>query len=738
MATNLEEVDEAEPPPSVSSEEPAAASSISFPMSADDGQLDVVGRGQCIGDRFVIDHLAAVGGMSIVYRATDLTTGQFVALKVLNKRDPITDGRFATEAATLAALSHPCIVGYIAHGVTPQNALFLAMEWLSGRDLSTQLARQGLRASAGLTLMRQLCAGLSVAHSLGVLHRDIKPSNLFLVGGRIERVKILDFGIARRHAATTPRTLTGGHRATRQLTSAGTLVGTVGYMSPEQARGALDLDARCDVFALGCVLYECLTGQPAFSGAHDLAVLAKVLRDEPLPVSSLRPDLGYEFDALMAVLLAKDRSQRPTTAEAALAAIEEAYTNTVVDDDAAAPVTRLRASYGEQRILSVIVGRPRSESNSTATPVARVTTSWIDALSREFDAEVLPIRGGALLVVLTAGVHSTATDQAARAARCVLQLAHQRSDLSLGLATGAVDTTSHVPVGVAIDRAVALLASDSTGVHIDALTASLLGSRFDIQQTSLGLTLGAERDESDGAHVLMGKSTPFVGRAKELAILNAGLYESFQDGSSRGLLVTGPAGAGKSRLGREFVERARLDETTQVLFARADQTTAGSPLSLVQCLLRNAAALRLGEPADAQRASLDSYLRGALRQPADPQLCDFLGEILGIAESVPSRPLHRAARGDPEVMREQKRRAFERWMGLVVERGPLLLFLEDVHWSDLPSLSFVMASMRSLADRSLFVLATARPELYTQFPKLREQWEFEEVVLHGLTKKASE
>ncbi|MET0286852.1 MAG: protein kinase [Polyangiales bacterium] len=665
--------------------------------------------GECIQGRFVIEDRAAAGGMGIIYRGRDLQTQRQVAIKVLLQTDATTTRRHANEAEILAALSHPAIVGYIAHGTLPQDACYLVMEWLPGRDVAQRLADTGLRVSEVHNLMRRVCGGLSAAHARGVLHRDLKPSNVFLVDDRVESAKLLDFGVARRDARDT------------HLTKTGTLIGTVGYMAPEQARGAADLDARSDVFSLGSLLYECLTGQPAFSGLHELATLALVLREEPTPVSVLRPELSPDFDTLLARLMAKDRARRPASANEALAQIEHAFAGEY--PDVAASPRRERTSYAEQRILSIVVA---------AGGVAGVDAHALESLQREFEADVIDLASDVLLLVLTARGDSTASDQAARAARCALRLAELHPGLTLSLATGSIDTSADVPAGATLDRATALLVGEPAGViKVDALSAGLLGARFELRETALGAYLEREYDDGAGVDVLMGRSTPFVGRAKELAILSAGLRECVDESTARGALVTGAPGAGKSRLGREFVERVRGE--SRVLFARADLASAGSPLSLIQSLLRNAANLRVGAPRSEQRDGLLAYLRAL----GEDSLRDGLLELLELSDESPENALHRVARGDTEATREQKRRSFERWLHALCAGGPLLLFLEDLHWGDLPSITFVQDAMRALARCPLFVLATARPELHAQFPLLRERAALEELALQGLTRKAS-
>src|SRR5262249_45933043 len=149
---------------------------------------------------------------------------------------------------------------------------YLVMEWLEGEDLRKRTARERLDMRDTLMLGSRVARALGALHERGIVHRDIKPGNLFLVEGEPKRTKIIDFGVAR------------WSQAPRSLTHRGALVGTPGFMAPEQARGELNVDGRADLFALGCVLYLCLTGQRAFPGERAVAVLAKVVLCEVAPV----------------------------------------------------------------------------------------------------------------------------------------------------------------------------------------------------------------------------------------------------------------------------------------------------------------------------------------------------------------------------------------------------------------------------------------------------------------------
>jgi serine/threonine protein kinase len=196
----------------------------------------VTGPGAVLSERFEVERRAGAGGMATVFRAHDRLTGEPVAIKVLLGRDDDSE-RFGREVRLLAELRHPAIVRYIAHGPTPTGDVYLAMEWLDGETLEQRIygsggtGRAGLGVGEALTLLRRIAEALAYAHARGVVHRDIKPSNLYLPDGDLERVKLLDFGVAR------------VTQASRGMTRTGMMLGTPGYMAPEQ-RAAVTRSTR--------------------------------------------------------------------------------------------------------------------------------------------------------------------------------------------------------------------------------------------------------------------------------------------------------------------------------------------------------------------------------------------------------------------------------------------------------------------------------------------------------------
>jgi eukaryotic-like serine/threonine-protein kinase len=690
-------------------------------------------EGELVAKRFRIERLAALGGMGAVYQAWDEPGKQPAAVKVVAR--PRGEGveRFARESSLLAELSHPAIVRYLAHGLTDASAPFLAMEWLDGHDLAAHLRTQPLTLDESFALVRRICEGLQLAHRHGVIHRDVKPSNIFLPRASPRDAKLIDFGIAHQQSEA-PR-----------LTEAGAQLGTVGYMAPEQAMGESDIDARADVFAVGCVLHEVLTGRPAFTASHKLAVMGKVLREEPPRVSELNAGLGGDIDELVARMIAKAPEQRFGSIDELLRALNELRVPTGIPPLPLAISRRERAIGAEQRIVSVILGRGlANEPITMPRPDAERLASAFEDLTRQFDADWSPLRGGGLLLVLGADRLANASDRATKAARCALRMHALRPELTLAVATGSFETTLQGPVGAAIDRAAGLLAEDdpvdAPALLVDELTAGLFGGKFDLQQRADGaLLLIGELEELDAPRLLMGKLTPCVGRDKELALLEATLAECSEDHVARAVLVTSPPGIGKSRLGRELVARARSRGSARVLTARADPLSAGSSLGLMHRLIRSAVGLPTGQDPLRQQQALRSYLQNMVGEEALPWTHEFMCELLGVPlHTTACSLLMRTARADSEVMREQYRRVLECWLDAECAQRPLLLLFEDLHWGDLPSIVYIDDALRTFASRPIMVLALARPEIQDTLPRLWARAGAQVIPLQPLTRRAAE
>ena len=420
--------------------------------------LQELSPGSLVAERFEVERLAGSGGMGAVYRAIDRRTQQPVAVKVLF--DGADKARFHREALLLAELQHPGIVGYVSHGHMDSGSPYLAMQWLAGQDLADRLRSGGLSLQETLVLTRRVAEALSVAHQRGVVHRDIKPSNLFLVDGDPAKVVLLDFGIARRGF--------GGRSAA--MTRTGAIVGTPEYMAPEQARGLSQLSLAADVFSLGCVFHECLTGGPPFVAAHVAAVLAKILFEDAPPLRSVRPELPMALEDLLRRMLHKDPTLRIADGRAVLTellALPELPTLQGPAFERVAVSPSIRAD--EQQLVSVLLVSDAHEVSSLATMAQAddvVQKTRLEALRSLLAPSGLILErlaDGSLLGTLHQLGAGAATDMAGRAARAALVIHERWGEAVIAIATGKGMLAGDVPVGEAVERAAVLRHQRTSG-----------------------------------------------------------------------------------------------------------------------------------------------------------------------------------------------------------------------------------------------------------------------------------
>jgi eukaryotic-like serine/threonine-protein kinase len=687
--------------------------------------------------------------MGKIYRARELPTGEPVALKVLHDAGSLVDQhRFAREARILAELHHPAIVRYIAHGLTPEGAPYLVMEWLEGENLANRMSHGKLAVDVSVALVRRVAEALGAAHARDVVHRDIKPHNLILPHGDVDGVKLVDFGIARRAVETG------------RLTRTDMFVGTPSYAAPEQVRGERQIDARVDVFALGCVLFECLVGHPPFSGENVRSVIFQILFEEPPHVTELRSDVPLSLGNLVARMLAKDPAARPADGRcvaAEIASLDVAVAASRASRDAGST----SFTGGEQRLVSVILARPTQETLDDLAPTLtpeEVSAPFerLRAIASPIGARVECLPDGSVIAAITS--QGAAPDQAAMAAYCALSLRDALRDLPIVLTTGRSVRSARLLVGEAIERAVALLHSASAQassarkggvcpIFLDDVTAGLLEQRFEIGGEPGAHELRRERDAAEGVRTLLGRPTPYLGRERELAALEGLWSECVGDPQSLAVLVKGDAGMGKSRLCYEFLRARRRHAAgalerrgsrAEMRIAHGDPMRAGSPFGIVGQLVRHAAGIFEGEPLEERRQKLRARVASRVAEADAARVSEFLGELVGTPFSDEESVKLKAARSEPMLMSDQMKWAFQDFVAAECKAGPVLLVVEDLHWGDLASLQLIDETLRTLPEAPLMALGMARLEVDEIFPDLWSHSCPHEIKLGKLGRRASE
>jgi eukaryotic-like serine/threonine-protein kinase len=692
------------------------------------GKRVELGAGAVLAERFEIDSLAGQGGMSLVYKARDRETGQPVALKLVLSESQEGDRleRFARECRMLAGLDHPNVVRYVAHGQTAEGQAYLAMEWLDGVELGSTLSEGTMSLDDSLSVLRGAARAVAVVHEKGIVHRDIKPSNLFLRGGSPSDVVLLDFGVARRDDVSAA------------LTSATALLGTPHYMAPEQVSSARDVRATADVFALGCIFYECLAGRPPFEAPQLLGVLARILHDQPPEVTSLRPEVSASWQALLERLLAKSPDARPADATELLReldALPPAQPLSQPPPPLDAPDIERRSA--DQVLVSVLlVSRfaPRTSAAGASDPLGALASTL-----QRFGCPIELLADGSLLATVLP--RPSATDQVRIAAHCALYLRDQLPGAAIAIATGRAPLGPSLQVGDAVDRAALLLSKGADGdatIRLDEVSARLLDALFVTRRRGDDVTLVGERAALDETRPLLGKPTPCVGRESELLQLENLVASVVEEKTPRTAVVVAPPGLGKSRLRHELLRRVGERYPESVRFVGyGDPLSAGSPYVLIGDALRRHAGIRVGDAPERGRALVSELCR-RVPAPCQKRVSEFLGELAGVPFPDDSSPPLRAARDDRRLMSEQITLAFHEFLSAECAASPVLLVLEDLQWGDALTVKLVESAVRELDAGRLFVLCIGRPEVDEIFPRLFEGRRALTIDLRPLGKKASE
>ena len=674
--------------------------------------------GSIIAGRFQLVAQVASGGMGTVHRAFDLTRQRAVAVKLLSDVGSVEAAeRFRREAGLLAELRHPGIVEFVDAGVLEDGGMYMAMQWLEGIDLAQRLVAGPLSCADAVRLVRAIAEALAVAHARGVLHRDIKPQNIFLREGDVDRPVLLDFGIA---------TLAG---MSSGITRTGLTIGTPGFMAPEQARGERSLDARVDVYGLGCLLFQCVTGSPPFVGPTPIAIVAEVLLKEAPRLKTRAPDVPAELDELVASMLTKDAARRPADGRFVAERLRQIEGRFPLPQRAgAAGVT------GEERrmvaVLSAVL--PAAAPAKTAAGTTPMRGTFLPKLAVEHGGALSRVTSGVAFIVFTSD--ESIAEASTRAASAALAIVRADPEVAVGLAVGPSQIGGGLD-GTLVER-LGSLAAGPGAVLCDTTARSMLLAGFVFEQVERGFRLVGGRAADEPV-----RYTPFVGRERELRSLLDALDAVIDDRAARAALLVGAPGLGKSRLVRELlVLLDQRDAPPSVVDARADPLRRDTPLSLLGQLVHGG--LRL-------EASVDELGKTALLAALAP-FCPDVSErrraaaFLSIAADLPVdipelEPELAAARRDPQLLEDQVGRAFATLLeGLLRVRGSLVLIVDDAHAADAVSCRILGKVLRRLAEQPVYVIGCARPEIDDRFQHAMRDVPLERIQLAGLPKRSAD
>ncbi|HET7274466.1 MAG TPA: tetratricopeptide repeat protein, partial [Longimicrobiaceae bacterium] len=669
-----------------------------------------IAAGRTVGRYEILDQLGG-GEMGVVYSARDLRLDRLVALKFLPPRldaDDHARERFLVEAKAAAALDHPNICTIHEIGKTDDGNLYIAMPLYDGETLQHRLAQGPLPLEDAIDIAKQVAQGLARAHDRGIVHRDIKPANLIVTNEGV--VKIVDFGVAK--------------LAGISLTNAGITHGTVAYMSPEQARGD-EVDCRTDVWSLGVVLYEMLTGRRPFRGASDVVILNNIQSVDPGPVAGLFPAIPPALEQVVGRALARQRGDRYQTAGELLQALEEDPSPTAESPP-----------EGERRHVTIVA----STIARYDTMVESLVPDEVGRLVGQVRDEALAVatRHGGILnhfagdeMVLLFGVPATHEDDGIRAARSALEL-HARvrtlGDRKLRLHTG-IDSGSVIvharPRGNGKEDGTYRIAGSAAQIAgrlashagVDEVWTSgecqhLIGPYFRTEaQRPL---IVRDRNEPLTPFRVMAESglqtrfqaaemfglTAYIGREMELATLQRCL-EAALGGEGQFVTVTGDAGMGKSRLLHEFRNTSDARQAA-FLLGRCQSDGGGVPYLPFIEILRTALGLSAPGIGDDVESTVERV------REIGPDLDEFIPLYLHLL-SIPSTdfPVPKHLHGD--TLRLAIQEALAAILTLSASHQPVVVLLEDWHWADEASDMAVKQLAEVVYGSPILLIVTTRP-----------------------------
>ncbi len=706
-------------------------------------------------NQYKILSLLGEGGMGAVYLAQDTKLLRNVALKIL-PADLVSEEnrvqRFIHEARAASTLNHPHILTIYSIGVV-ENLNYIAMEFVDGVTFHDSIYRSKTDLKTLLKYLAQTAEGLAKAHSVGIVHRDLKPENIMVSSDGY--AKILDFGLAK--LVENEGIL---RQAQQHESIKGVIMGTLGYMSPEQAQGKAEIDQRSDIFSFGCILYETLARRKPFSAETTVDALYQIIHAEPAPLEAL-PDL----QKIVERCLKKSPEDRFQT----IAEVANLLKKIEIKTDEFREFDEKTLLFNSPKVTKPI-SKSISEQRRQATILSAefsVFSEMLEELEPEEASELLndlQLRlnkivengGGKIEKRLTDtfvalwGTSAISEEDPERATRTALNLQKEAEEfarniqhsafsiqhfLKIGISTGTIllgkssDTGEFMTMGAAVNTAKRLQKNAPLGkILISRETYRHIRGVFDVEVFELegekaevySVKAAKPRAFRLGKRGVEGIETRLVGRKNELEKMLDALETVFEDGEMQAVSVIGEAGLGKSRLLFEFRDCVELmSEKVRVFNARATETMRDLPYSLVRDLFSFRFEILDDDSPEVAREKLVAgflkLIENSEFKTSDAEMkIHFIGQLIGFDFS---DSLH--VKGILDDLQQLQTRALlyaGQFFSAISAEIPTVIYLDDLHWADEKSLEFFDYLARNCVDAPILILEFARPALFEHRP----------------------
>jgi serine/threonine protein kinase/tetratricopeptide (TPR) repeat protein len=679
------------------------------------------------------------GGMGQVYKARDKKLNRYVALKFLapglSGREEA-KSRFIQEAQAASVLDHQNICTIHEIDETPDGHLYIAMAYYEGETLKKKIERGAQGLAEALDAVIQIARGMSKAHGQGIVHRDIKPANVIETGDHV--MKIVDFGLAK--LASEAR-----------LTQTSAVIGTPAYMSPEQALGE-SVDQRTDLWSLGVVFYELLTGQLPFSGDSEQSILYAIINRPPIPLLDLRSDIPREAEWIILKCLQKKPERRYSSADKLLADLLKLKgTLEKGKEDLAVQKKAETQRETERRLATVLSGEILnvSETLKSLEPeeAALVMNRCFDLLSsiiKKYGSRIDRMTGSSFMAAF--GVPQAIEDAPKRAVNTAIELRNSLArfnqdeglllplEIRLGINTGTVivgargSDQEYNVLGEAVDLASKFCdLSEKNAVTVGPLTHRYTNNDFEYEALK-PVALKGRAEPGPAYRLLSSQGKPYrahpgaermiysdmVGRDKNLDKLMLHVLKAV-NGEGSIVSVIGEAGIGKSRL---VAELSRRDVMKKVTLLQGRALSFGTNLSFhpVIDILRGWARIEEQDPPSVSSQKLEKAIRNVFPEGAT-EVYPFIATLMGLKLSGAPAERVKGIVGDA-----LEKLILKNFRDLVVKASllkPLVLILEDLHWADSTSLDLLESLFRLATSHSILFINVLRPDYDTSERILR-------------------